>query len=315
MISIHQGEDMMLRSCTLFFCVCAWLFFANVPFLSAEALHAGSIKVMGTGQGHDPDPIALGACADEVVTVTSVDPNFDSGGPSQFTGVPLQAILDRAGVSGMKGVTLVGSDQYTVYLPAELAATPGVILASKQDGKPLSRYLGGPFKLLFPPELKMHQSAYCWYVDTLIPDYVDNPEVTVSVDGRTKRYTLSDLDALCPEHRTLYLSIPLGYRWDLPKMNQPSRVTAIPIGALFDAGDVTGKKLTLTPFSGRPMTLPVAPLLTCEVMLVYRINDQPIHPALGGPFSVYFPAMSCGELEGIAPETASLFFLHEISVD
>jgi len=215
----------------------------------------------------------------------------------------------------MKGVTLIGRDQYAVYLPAEFVANPQVVIASERDGAPLDQYLGGPLKLLFPPDLKMHQSAYCWYVETLIPDYVDHPAVTVSVNGRAKTYTLSDLDALCPEHRTLYLSIPLGYRWDLPRLSQPSRVTAIPLGALLDGEDLTGKELTLTPFSGRPMTLPVVPSLSCEVMLVYRINDQPIHPALGGPFSVYFPVMSCGELEGIAPETASLFFLHEISVD
>ncbi|WP_152004900.1 molybdopterin-dependent oxidoreductase [Desulfoluna spongiiphila] len=306
---------MTVRSGSFYFCVCAWLLFTSAPFLSAEASHTGSIKVMGTGKGNALASIALDACAGEVVTVTSVDPNFGSGGAFRYTGVPLQAILKRAGVSGMKGITLVGRDQYTVYLPAGLAANPDVIIASERDGNPLSQYLGGPLKLLFPPDLKMHQSAYCWYVETLIPDYVDNPGVTVTVGGRTTRYALSDLDALRPEHKTLYLSIPLGYRWDLPKLKQPCRVTAIPLGALFDGEDVTGKKLTLTPFSGRPMTLPVAPILSCEVMLVYRINDQPIHPALGGPFSVYFPVMSCGELEGIAPETASLFFLHEISVD
>ncbi|WP_180137219.1 molybdopterin-dependent oxidoreductase [Desulfoluna butyratoxydans] len=306
---------MTVRSGTLRLCVFAWLLLCHAALLSAETSSAGRVKVMGGKKGHGTVSVAVGATVPGAVTFSSGDPNFDSGGPSSFTGVPLGRILNQAGVTDMAGVTLIGHDQYTVYLPAEVVSKPGVIIVSDQDGKPLSRYLGGPLKLLFPPGMGMHQSAYCWYVDTLVPDYLDNPEVKVSVNGKTKTYTLSGLDALLPEHRTLYLSIPLGYRWDLPKLNQPCRVTAVPLAALFDGEDVTGRELTLTPFAGKSITLPVAPLLSCDVMLVYRINDQPIHPALGGPFSVYFPVMSCGELQRVAPETASLFFLHEISVD
>lgn len=270
---------------------------------------------MGPRQGGFPMVLPFSVLGDDAVSISSVDPNFGSGALSNYTAVPLQRILDRAGIGPMKGVTVIGKDQYAVYIPAKLAANPQVSIALEREGKPLSNYRGGPLKLLFPPELKMHVSAYCWYVETLIPDYYDNPTVMVRMKGKTRRYTPSDLDALLPEKRSLYLSIPTGYRWDLPKLLQPSQVTALKLGALFAGEDLTGKKVTLTPFSGRPITLPVEPLLSCEVLLVYRINDEPIHPAMGGPFSVYFPVMTCAELEGIAPETASLFFLNEIAID
>lgn len=276
---------------------------------------SGTLTVRGPRQGDYPNVMSFKALAGDAVSVSATDPNYEEDSPLPYTGVPLQRILNRAGVTGMTGVTLIGRDQYAVYLPAALAANPKVIIAAERAGQPLARYFGGPLKLMFPLELKMHPSAYCWYVETLIPDYVENPFVTVKVNGKASQYTPADLDALGPSHKSLYLSIPLGYRWDFPKIAQPSRVTAIPLGALFDGKDAGAKRLTLTPFSGRPVTLPVAPLLSCEVLLVYRINDEPIHPALGGPFSVYFPVMACGELEGIAPETASLFFLSEISID
>ncbi|BCS97481.1 hypothetical protein DSLASN_31130 [Desulfoluna limicola] len=270
---------------------------------------------MGPRQGAFPTEIPWRAMAGDAVSILSVDPNFGSGGPSRYTGVPLQRFLDRAGVGPMQGVTVIGRDQYAVYIPAKLAANPQVVIVSEREGQPLTDYRGGPLKLLFPPDLNMHLSAYCWYVETLIPDYYENPGITVRVDGNMRRYTPADLDALLPVKRALYLSIPAGYRWDLPKLVQPSRVTGLKLGALFTGEDLSGKTMTLTPFSGRPITLPVDPLLSCEVLLVYRINDEAIHPSMGGPFSVYFPVMTCAALEGIAPETASLFFLNEISID
>ena len=291
------------------------LLVCDESLLAFDSKNPGHVTVMGLRQGGFSKDISFTDLTGDAVTISSVDPNFRSGALSRYTAVPLQRVLDRAGVGYMRGVTVIGKDQYAVYIPAELAANPQVAIAFERDGKPLSDYRGGPFKLIFPPELNMHLSAYCWYVDTLIPDYHDNPTVTVRVNGKTTRYTPSDLDALLPEKRSLYLSIPAGYRWDLPKLLQPSRVTALKLGALFAGEDLTGKEVTLTPFSGRPMTLPVEPLLSCEVLLVYRINDEAIHPAMGGPFSVYFPVMTCAELEGIAPETASLFYLNEISIE
>lgn len=270
---------------------------------------------MGPRQGHFPKKIPMAALARDAVRVMSLDPNFKPKRSSRFTGVPLQRILDRAGVGPMKGVTVIGRDQYAVYLPASLAANPGVIVAWEREGQPLSAYQGGPMKLLFPPELKMHPSAYCWFVEALIPDYVEQPTVTVRENGKATRYTPSDLDALRPEKRSLFLSIPLGYRRDLSMVAQPSRVTALRLSTLFSERNLAGKRVTLTPFSGRPIALPAAPLLSCEVLLVYRIDDAPIHPALGGPFALFFPVTACRALEGLAPETASLFYLNEISLD
>lgn len=304
-----------MRFLCLLFVLFSSLFFFDEPSMASSVEPPGRITILGPRQGAFPKVISLSDLANDAVSLSSVDPNFDSGALARYTGVPLRRILDRAGVGPMQGVTVIGRDQYAVYVPAKLAANPEVVIASEREGTPLSDYRGGPLKLLFPPELNMHVSAFCWYVETLIPDYYENPSVTVRVNGKTRRYTPADLDALLPEKRSLYLSIPAGYRWDLPKFVQPSRVTALKLGALFAGEDLSGKKMTLTPFSGCPMTLPVEPLLSCDVLLVYRINDEAIHPAMGGPFSVYFPVMTCGELEGIAPETASLFFLNEISID
>lgn len=295
-------------------CLSSLLFCDESP-LAFDVKHPGGITVMGPRQGGFPKAIPFSVLVDDAVDILSVDPNFRSGHLSQYTAVPLQCVLDRAGIGHMRGVTVIGRDQYAVYLPAALVANPQVSIALEKDGKTISDYRGGPLKLIFPPELNMHLSAYCWYVETLIPDYHDNPAVTVRMNGETTRYTPTDLDRLLPEKRSLYLSIPTGYRWALPKLLQPSRVTALKLGALFAGEDLAGKKVTLTPFSGCPMTFPVEPLLSCDVLLVYRINDEAIHPAMGGAFSVYFPVMTCAELEGIAPETASLFFLNEISID
>ena len=304
-----------MRLVCLFLVLFSSLFFFDEPSIASSGEPPGRITILGPRQGAFPKVIPFSTLAGEAVSLSSVDPNFDPKTLSQYGGVPLRSILDRAGIGPMRGVTIIGRDQYAVYVPEKIAANPQVVITSEREGKPLSDYRGGPLKLLFPPELNMHVSAYCWYVETLIPDYYENPSVTVRVNGKARRYTPSDLDALLPEKKSFYLSIPAGYRRDLPKLVQPSRVTALKLGALFAGEDLSGKKMTLTPFSGRAMTLPVEPLLSCEVLLVYRINDEAIHPAMGGPFSVYFPVMTCGELEGIAPETASLFFLNEISID
>ena len=245
----------------------------------------------------------------------SMDPNFEPAPLVPYTGVPLGRVMKWAGAGPVRGVTVVGRDQYAVYVSAELMANPGVGLVWEREEEPLSNYRGGPLKLLFPPELAMHVSAYCWYVETLIPDPGASHGLTVKIDGKSKVYNLSELDAMAHEEKHLYLSIPLGYRWNLPKLVQPSTVAAIPLSSLLGDADLTGKHVTLTPLPGRAMTLPVASLLSCEVLLVYRINGAPIHPAYGGPFSLYFPVITCRALEGIAPETASLFFLNEISID
>ena len=58
----------------------------------------------------------------------------------------------------------------------------------------------------------------------------------------------------------------------------------------------------------------VVPEEMVKILIVYRINGKPVHPAHGGPFSVYFPVVSNPHLAERFPDSAALFFLKEIVV-
>lgn len=291
--------------------LCLPLFFSH----AASGAPSGSVTVLGPRDGSFPCVISLHDVVSDGSSLLSSDPNFDAGTPSLYKGVPLRHILERAGAEPVTGVTLVGRDQYTVYLPKKIVDNPGVVLVSERNGEPLSDYRGGPLKLLFPRELKMNLSAYCWYVETLIPDDYEDPRMVVRVDGNMMRYTPKDFDGLNPEKRTLYISLPDGYRCNFLSVRQPSEVTLLALSSLVGDGDFAGRRVTFTPFSGQAITLPLELLIDCGVFLVYRINGELIHPALGGPFSLYFPMTGCQTLDGIIPELGALFFLNEISID
>jgi len=79
---------------------------------------------------------------------------------ASWSGVPLSAVLERAGlrpgcvevlVSGADaGTTTVGETRYQRSLPAAKAMDPDVLLALEMNGKPIAAAHGGPLRLLVP---------------------------------------------------------------------------------------------------------------------------------------------------------------------
>jgi DMSO/TMAO reductase YedYZ molybdopterin-dependent catalytic subunit len=68
-----------------------------------------------------------------------------------FEGVPVQAVLARAGVKPDAAFALVHAEQgYTTNLPLEDLDRPANLLALSHDGEPLPPEHGGPVRLLVP---------------------------------------------------------------------------------------------------------------------------------------------------------------------
>ncbi len=75
----------------------------------------------------------------------------DLMGSSRWRGVPLSAILERAGVRPRASeLVLRARDNYTESVPLAFALEPGNILAIEQNGEPLVAKHGYPVRLLLP---------------------------------------------------------------------------------------------------------------------------------------------------------------------
>lgn len=247
--------------------------------------------------------------------VTSRDPNFESKKLSSFSGIPLKRFLEKGGLFDCKGgVTVIGHDQYAVYLPQKMVEDPRVILAVTQNGEPLPMFKGGPVKLILPPEYGLHLSAYCWYVETIVAGEPEAPKLTIDQGETRKIWTPKTLESLSSVDLSLFLSIPRGYRVGGETLSQPARIRAVSLTSLFGK-ELGGLTVTFVPFSGRSLSMPGDILSGCHVLLVYAVEDERLHTSLGGPFSVYFPVMRCKSLDGVAPDSGALFFIKEIRLE
>lgn len=89
-------------------------------------------------------------CMPRVTAVTRIVCSTFTDSAS-FTGVPLAAILNPAGIQdGAERIELVGADGYTARVPLEEALKADNYLAYEWQGKPLPILHGFPIRALFP---------------------------------------------------------------------------------------------------------------------------------------------------------------------
>lgn len=80
----------------------------------------------------------------------TVRADFPAGGEVvEFTGPPLEAVLDAAGASG-QNVTVQAIDGYAVEIPASEMVEKGAVLALARNGQPLAIGGLGPAQIVFP---------------------------------------------------------------------------------------------------------------------------------------------------------------------
>jgi DMSO/TMAO reductase YedYZ molybdopterin-dependent catalytic subunit len=88
----------------------------------------------------------------------------------RFTGIPMSALLTRAGVAPTaKTVHLHALDDYKVEFKVSDLMAPGVLLATKADGAAIPIGKGGPIRLVFPPDSTAgkNKDVWIWSIDSM----------------------------------------------------------------------------------------------------------------------------------------------------
>ena len=87
-----------------------------------------------------------------------------------FAGVPLQDLLDIAGVpGGFSKIDSAAYNEYAVTLPATILRHAGVLLATRADGETIPLDKGGPTRVVFTdthPDTK-NESLWIWSTKVL----------------------------------------------------------------------------------------------------------------------------------------------------
>lgn len=82
-------------------------------------------------------------------TITTVTPFTE--GPQEFSGVPLQALVEATGVTGTM-VDAVAINDYAAEIPADHIAAHSVFLALDHNGEPMRVRDKGPVWIIYPSE-------------------------------------------------------------------------------------------------------------------------------------------------------------------
>ncbi|HKK91592.1 MAG TPA: molybdopterin-dependent oxidoreductase [Desulfobacteraceae bacterium] len=274
---------------------------------------SGVTIVSSLGKGMKQSPVDLGTMKTRGQTITTTDPNFQSLGRAAYQGIAIKELLDLAHVPREKGVTTLGSDQYIGFISPEQIEQEQVILAWLINGETISPLEGGPLKIIFHSDDNVHGSNYTWYVNTFFAGRIKNPVLTVKAG--TKERPLS-FDSLAKHARTLdrhLFSLPSGNRDDYP--GAMGTVKAVPLGKIVSmAGETIHSSVSLIPFAGKTITLSAETVTNFPVFIVVGMDQKPLHPVHGGPFSVVFPTEDHPGLAGRVPENGALFFLERITI-
>ncbi|WDP87764.1 MAG: molybdopterin-dependent oxidoreductase [Desulfobacter sp.] len=242
------------------------------------------------------------------------DPNFADEGITEYTGVRISKIIKLAGQDKDFGVTIIGADQYVGYLPGEFLDKG--FLVWEMAGKPISELNGGPLKIMFKEDAGIHTSCYTWYVKALVAGPVRQAEITLIFGKEIQKF---QWDALLSQAVILdrsMLSIAQGCRNEFKGLSSPEIIKAVPLSYFLSDYSLNNKiqSVQLLPFAGPSVTLgPDA--LDYPMFVLVSCDNQRLHPALGGPFSVVFPVEAYPALYGLVPESGALFFLEKIVVN
>ncbi|MBI9090287.1 MAG: molybdopterin-dependent oxidoreductase [Desulfobacterium sp.] len=245
-------------------------------------------------------------------TMETIDPNFKADGRVKFTGISVKQLFEIAGAPVDQGVTVLGRDQYAEFIPWERVSRERVILSFSMNGHGISRLTGGPLKIIYDASEKVHGSGYTWYVETLFSGNPENPGLIVEAENSRQLFFKDFLEPLTKALDFSRVSIPSGFRHDFP--GRFTTASGIPLKRLLQSAGVTkGDEIILTPYAGPVITLDMA-LLDYPIVMVTAMGNAPLHPVLGGPFSIQFPLEAHPELAGIVPESGAFFFLKKISI-
>ncbi|MFO7748801.1 MAG: molybdopterin-dependent oxidoreductase [Desulfobacteraceae bacterium] len=258
-------------------------------------------------------PVDLETMKTRSRTITTMDLNFHSLGTAAYRGITIKKLLGLAHVSWDKGVTTLGKDQYMGFISPERIAEEQVILAWLINGEKISPLEGGPLKIIFHSDEKVHGSNYTWYVKTFFAGRIEAPVLTVKAG---KQESSLSFDRLAKHARFLdrnLFSIPSGNRDDYP--GTIGAVKAVPLEKIVSmAGAEVSSSVSLTPFAGKTVTLSADTVTDFPVFVVVAMEQKPLHPVHGGPFSVVFPTEDYPKLAGRVPENGALFFLERITI-
>jgi len=248
-------------------------------------------------------------------TFTSIDPNFKDDGPTRFTGTSLENFLSSLNISFKEGVTIVGMDQYIGYIPYRILVKDQAFLTWELNEKAIGIMKGGPLKMIYPGEAKVHGSCYVWYVDAIIAGKPLNPFFEVSFQGNIKKIRAKDLLSESERLDKKLFSMPAGCRHDMKLKNNEVVIKAIDLNKLIDQTFGTSpQKVTLIPSAGSSILI-TKQALAFPIFVTLSCDGNPIHPAFGGPFSVIFPVERHRSMAGLVPESGALFFLNKIIVE
>ena len=208
----------------------------------------------------------------------------------------VKTLFDQVGSSYENGITVIGADQYVGFLSKEQVSRDIALLAWEMNDQPLGQLKGGPLKIIFPDQARVHGSCYTWYVDTLIAGPLDRASLTVQIKGReTISYTREDLVPFAEKLKFSMFSIPQECR-NAFLDQQPDKI------------------IYAVPFAGAPMILKPE-ILDYPAFVIVSCGKEALHPALGGPFSIIFPVEQYPGLKDLVPESGALFFLGKIIVE
>ncbi len=276
---------------------------------------AGYTVKMAGGDGVWPDFVELDVAdlPPFSETIETIDPNFKEEGITSYTGVRISKMLELAGLPIDMGLTVIGSDQYVGFFPKEFL-NQGLV-AWQMNGAPIKSLKGGPLKIIFPDRVNIHSSCYTWYVDAMVAGPVAQAILSVQIQDKETAYKFSDLIGHAQNLDPKMLSIAQGCRNEFVIQQLGKAIKAVPLDYFIPVGQAKQiGSVTLVPFSGPRVTLK-PPLTNYPIFIIVSWDNLPLHPALGGPFSVVFPVEEHPELTGLVPESGALFFLKQILVE
>lgn len=165
-----------------------WLNRLRSPLLCAVGMMIGATVALGS-----PTADAARVCPSMTITISASGATDRVGcdvldalpmaeirtdtpwtdGPSRFEGYPLYELLIALGLQG-RDIEAAALDDYSATLCWDLVATYRPVLATVQDGRPLSVRSRGPFWLILPfddhPELQndTHFFKAVWQLDRIV---------------------------------------------------------------------------------------------------------------------------------------------------
>lgn len=140
---------------------------AKVPLVLEPAKGKPIVMFKGLvngGQSISADLASLNALPRQTLTV---DEPFEKKSMT-FTGVGFADLLTAAKATG-KSVTIHALDDYEATFAATALREPGVLLATRVDGKAIEVSSGGPVRLVFPAssETGKDTDLWVWSIDQI----------------------------------------------------------------------------------------------------------------------------------------------------